>query len=130
MDRNATTRRGIGGEAAEMLRKNIRNYAMYTALAVIFIVFQILSRGAFLTARNITNLINQTGYIAVMAVGMTLFLNAARVTSFIRRISTQASISSRRKTGTSASLGRTVPSARRSTSPAFSPEGIFICSSA
>ena len=38
MDRNATTRRGIGGEAAEMLRKNIRNYAMYIALAVIFIV--------------------------------------------------------------------------------------------
>ena len=74
MDRNATTRRGIGGEAAEMLRKNIRNYAMYIALAVIFIVFQILSRGAFLTARNITNLINQTGYIAVMAVGMTLVL--------------------------------------------------------
>ena len=55
--------------------KNIRNYAMYIALAVIFIVFQILSKGAFLTARNLTNLINQTGYIAVMAVGMTLVLD-------------------------------------------------------
>lgn len=47
---------------------------MYIALAVIFVVFQMLSGGAFLTARNLTNLINQTGYIAVMAVGMTLIL--------------------------------------------------------
>ena len=67
-------KRGIGSEALQVLRKNIRNYAMYVALAVIFIVFQLLSHGLFLTARNITNLINQTGYIAVMAVGMTLVL--------------------------------------------------------
>ncbi|MDO4864966.1 MAG: sugar ABC transporter permease [Clostridia bacterium] len=74
MDQNTVKRRGLGGEIVEMLRKNIRNYAMYIALAVIFIVFQMLSKGLFLTARNITNLINQTGYIAVMAVGMTLVL--------------------------------------------------------
>ena len=79
MEQNNATRRGLGGEIAEMLRKNIRNYAMYIALAVIFIVFQVLSKvilgkALFLTARNITNLINQTGYIAVMAVGMTLVL--------------------------------------------------------
>ena len=74
MEQNNATRSGLGGEVMEMLRKNIRNYAMYIALAVIFIVFQFLSKGLFLTARNITNLINQTGYIAVMAVGMTLVL--------------------------------------------------------
>ena len=65
---------GIGTEIVTLLRVNVRNYAMYIALAVIFIIFQILSRGHFLTARNLTNLINQTGYIAVMAVGMTLVL--------------------------------------------------------
>ena len=65
---------GIGTEIVTLLRVNVRNYAMYIALAVIFIIFQILSHGHFLTARNITNLINQTGYIAVMAVGMTLVL--------------------------------------------------------
>ena len=54
--------------------KVAKNYAMYIALAVIFIVFQILSGGKFLTAGNITNLVNQTGYIAVLAVGMTLVL--------------------------------------------------------
>ena len=51
-----------------------KNYAMYIALAVIFIVFQIFSGGKFLTAYNVTNLVNQTGYIAVLAVGMTLVL--------------------------------------------------------
>ena len=79
MDQNRATKRSLGEEIAEMLRKNIRNYAMYIALAVIFIVFQVLTKiilgkYLFLTARNITNLINQTGYIAVMAVGMTLVL--------------------------------------------------------
>ena len=72
---NQTTAQVRGrNESLDALRKNIRNYAMYIALAVIFIVFQLLSKGAFLTARNITNLINQTGYIAVMAVGMTPIL--------------------------------------------------------
>ncbi len=56
------------------ISKVAKNYAMYIALGVIFIVFQILSGGRFLTAYNITNLVNQTGYIAVLAVGMTLVL--------------------------------------------------------
>lgn len=56
------------------ITKVAKNYAMYIALAVIFVVFQFLSKGRFLTARNLTNLINQTGYIAVLAVGMTLVL--------------------------------------------------------
>lgn len=71
---NQTKSNGLGNEIYSIMRNNIRNYAMYIALAVIFIVFQILSNGAFLTARNLTNLINQTGYIAVIAVGMTLVL--------------------------------------------------------
>ena len=71
---NEIKKQGLGAEAWGLLKKNVRNYAMYIALAVIFIVFQIASKGMFLTARNITQLINQTGYVAVMAVGMTLVL--------------------------------------------------------
>lgn len=56
------------------LKSNVRNYAMYLALAAIFILFYFTTDGAFMTARNITNLVNQTGYVAVMAVGMTLVL--------------------------------------------------------
>jgi putative multiple sugar transport system permease protein len=61
-------------EIGILLRDNIRNYAMYVALAVIFILFNTTTKGIFLTARNITNLVNQTGYVAVMAIGMTLVL--------------------------------------------------------
>jgi putative multiple sugar transport system permease protein len=61
-----------GSSAA--IKESIRNYAMYVALAIIFIIFGITTGGSFLTARNLTNLINQTGYVAVMAVGMTLVL--------------------------------------------------------
>jgi len=61
-------------EIGILLKENIRNYAMYVALAVIFVLFNITTDGAFLTARNLTNLVNQTGYVAVMAIGMTLVL--------------------------------------------------------
>ena len=74
MESTFSTRKGSMGETGALLKENLRNYAMYIALAVIFILFSFLSNGAFLTARNITNLINQTGYVAVMAVGMTVIL--------------------------------------------------------
>jgi len=61
-------------ELGILLKENIRNYAMYVALAIIFILFNLTTDGAFLTARNLTNLVNQTGYVAVMAIGMTLVL--------------------------------------------------------
>ncbi|MCK9235436.1 MAG: hypothetical protein WC225_00825 [Acholeplasmataceae bacterium] len=55
-------------------RTNIRDYGMYIALAVIFLVFSILTNGLFLGPINFTNLLNQTGYVAVLAVGMTLVI--------------------------------------------------------
>lgn len=57
-----------------VLRNNIRDYGMYIALIVIFIFFTISTSGLFLNPRNIFNLIQQTGYIAVMSVGMTLVI--------------------------------------------------------
>lgn len=61
-------------ELGALLKKNIREYGMYIALAVIMIIFTILTKGLFLSARNISNLFNQMGYIAVLAVGMTLVI--------------------------------------------------------
>ncbi|MEI6876186.1 MAG: sugar ABC transporter permease, partial [Spirochaetota bacterium] len=52
------------------LSKNIRDYGMYIALFVIFAIFAIATGGLFLSPRNIADLMNQTGYIAVLAVGM------------------------------------------------------------
>lgn len=56
------------------LKLNVRDYGMFIALAVIMAIFSYLSGGLFLSPRNISNLFNQTGYIAVLAVGMTLVI--------------------------------------------------------
>lgn len=47
---------------------------MYIALAVIIIIFTVLTRGLFITPRVISDLIDMTGYIAVLSVGMTLVI--------------------------------------------------------
>lgn len=65
---------GLGGEIGGLVKHNIRDYMMYIALVVIMIFFNIRTNGSFLTAQNITNLINQAGYVAVLAIGMTLIL--------------------------------------------------------
>lgn len=58
----------------KVLRQNIREYAMYIALFAIMAIFAVLTKGTFISARNLSNLLNQTGYIAVLAVGMTLVI--------------------------------------------------------
>lgn len=65
---------GLATEVASLLINNIRDYAMYVALAVIFLIFTIVTKGLFLSSRNLINLVNQTGYVAVLAIGMTLIL--------------------------------------------------------
>lgn len=57
-----------------VLRQNIREYGMFIALFVIFLIFTITTNGVFMSSRNLSNLLNQTGYIAVLAVGMTLVI--------------------------------------------------------
>lgn len=69
-----TSKEGLGSEVASLLVNNIRDYAMYIALAVIFLIFTIATKGLFLSSRNLINLVNQTGYVAVLAIGMTLIL--------------------------------------------------------
>ncbi len=58
----------------KVLRQNIRDYGMFIALFVIWTIFAILTDGIFISSRNISNLLNQTGYIAVLGVGMTLVI--------------------------------------------------------
>ena len=58
----------------KLLKENIREYGMYIALFVIMLIFTSTTDGIFISSRNISNLLNQTGYIAVLAVGMTLVI--------------------------------------------------------
>lgn len=61
-------------ELQAQLKHNVRDYGMFIALAIIMGIFSFLSNGLFLSPRNLSNLFNQTGYIAVLAVGMTLII--------------------------------------------------------
>ncbi|MDD6492083.1 MAG: sugar ABC transporter permease [Firmicutes bacterium] len=65
---------GLGQEILTMAKTNLRDYMMYIALICIMAFFAFQTHGGFIQARNIANLINQAGYVAVMAMGMTLIL--------------------------------------------------------
>ncbi|HSV56906.1 MAG TPA: sugar ABC transporter permease, partial [Magnetospirillaceae bacterium] len=61
-------------ELRTFLRGNLREYGMYIALLIILGFFTIATGGVFLSSRNIANLLNQSGYIAVLAIGVTLVI--------------------------------------------------------
>ncbi|NIV10367.1 MAG: sugar ABC transporter permease [Aliifodinibius sp.] len=58
----------------KLVRENIRESGMFIALFIIMAIFAIKTDGLFISSRNLVNLVNQTGYIAVLAVGMTLVI--------------------------------------------------------
>ena len=62
------------GDLRRVLRENIRDYGMFIALFVIWGVFAVTTDGVFLSSRNISNLLNQFGYIAVLGIGVTLVI--------------------------------------------------------
>ena len=57
-----------------MVGGNIRQYSMFIALLLIMAISHVLTKGLFLTARNLNNLFLQTGYVAVLAIGMVLVI--------------------------------------------------------
>jgi putative multiple sugar transport system permease protein len=61
-------------DLGRVLRQNIREYGMFIALFAIMGFFTWRTEGLFISARNLSNLLNQVGYIAVLAVGMTLVI--------------------------------------------------------
>ncbi len=74
LDRPQKTEVSFTADIRRFLRENIREYGMFIALFVIMAYFTIATDGLFISSRNIVNLVNQTGYIAVLAVGMTLVI--------------------------------------------------------
>ncbi|RIW38340.1 sugar ABC transporter permease [Bacillus salacetis] len=61
-------------EGQQVIKRNIRDYGMYIALLIIMITFSILTDGLFMSSRNISNLLDSAGYIAVLAVGVMLVI--------------------------------------------------------
>ncbi|MBM7582176.1 putative multiple sugar transport system permease protein [Caldicoprobacter guelmensis] len=56
----------------DVFKNNIRQYAMFIALIVITVFFQILTNGTLLLPMNVTNLVLQNSYVLILAIGMTL----------------------------------------------------------
>ena len=54
------------------LSKVIKENGMLIALVAVVVIFQVLTKGIMLKPLNITNLIQQNGYILILAVGMLL----------------------------------------------------------
>lgn len=61
------------------LKKNLRQYTMLIALAIIWVVFTYLTGSLFLSPRNLSNLFLQSATIAILAIGMTLVLVAGHL---------------------------------------------------
>lgn len=53
---------------------NIRQYTMLIALVGIWLIFSVLTKGIFISPRNLSNLFLQTAAVAVIAIGMTLII--------------------------------------------------------
>lgn len=58
--------------AKSSVNKFIKENGMLIALLAVIVIFQILTKGIMLKPLNITNLIQQNGYVLILAVGMLL----------------------------------------------------------
>ena len=57
-----------------VFKNNVRQYGMIVALILIVVLFQVLSDGILLKPLNVTNIIQQYGFILVLAIGMVLVI--------------------------------------------------------
>lgn len=70
----AAERSGLSGALLRIARLNMRQYGMLFALALIVVVFQVWTGGTLLEPRNVSNIIQQNGYILILAVGMMIVI--------------------------------------------------------
>ncbi|MER7108528.1 multiple monosaccharide ABC transporter permease [Streptomyces sp. NPDC000229] len=61
------------------VRGNMRQYGMLMALAFIVVLFQIWTDGTLLLPNNVSNLIQQNGYILILAMGMMIVIIAGHI---------------------------------------------------
>ena len=71
--------RSPGGWLKTALQGNFRQYGMVAALAVIVILFQIWTSGILLKPLNVTNIVQQNGYILILAIGMVIVIISGHI---------------------------------------------------
>ena len=63
-----------GSRLKTLLQGNFRQYGMVAALVVIVILFQVWTSGILLKPLNVTNIVQQNGYILILAIGMVIVI--------------------------------------------------------
>jgi len=63
----------------DTLKNNVRQYTMIAALLLIWAIFSILTKGLFITPRNLSNLLLQMVTIGIMTSGMLLVMVAGHI---------------------------------------------------
>lgn len=68
------------GSAAHWLKQvNLQVYVMIAAIVMIMLFFTFMTDGAYLSARNISNLLRQTAITGILAVGMVFVIISAEI---------------------------------------------------
>lgn len=62
-----------------VLRGNFRQYGMVVALVLIVILFQLWTDGILLKPLNVTNIVQQNGYILILAIGMVIVIISGHI---------------------------------------------------
>ncbi|MGR3938119.1 multiple monosaccharide ABC transporter permease [Streptomyces sp. BRA346] len=71
--------KSLGTLLLQGMRTNMRQYGMLVALALIIVIFQIWSDDILLRPLNVTNLVQQNGYILILAIGMMVVIIAGHI---------------------------------------------------
>jgi putative multiple sugar transport system permease protein len=65
---------GLWGRISALLMSHVRQSGMVVALVAIVLLFQVWTDGILLKPLNVTNIIQQNGYILVLAIGMVIVI--------------------------------------------------------
>ncbi|WP_336630669.1 MULTISPECIES: multiple monosaccharide ABC transporter permease [unclassified Microbacterium] len=65
--------------ARRRLGINLRQYGILAALAIIILLFQVLTGGRLLLPGNVNNLIQQNAYVLILAIGMVMVIIAGHI---------------------------------------------------
>lgn len=68
-----------GALIVRSIRSHMRQYGMLVALVLIVALFQIWTDGTLLLPNNVSNLIQQNGYILILAIGMMIVIIAGHI---------------------------------------------------
>ncbi len=83
---------GSAGDLANRFRQNLQTYAIIVALAGIWILFSILTKGAYTSSQNFSNLFRQMTVTSFLAIGMVLVIVTGGIDLSVGKVAGFASV--------------------------------------